>query len=60
MADRPATADEIEITHEMIEAGAREVLEYSRRFDNEREVAERVFCVMLEKWLALRKERRTT
>jgi hypothetical protein len=47
--DRPALdIDEIEITPEMVKAGAREVLLYDSRFEGPEDLAIRVFEVMTE------------
>lgn len=46
MCDRIANADEIEVTPEMIEAGAEVLSEYSPSEDSSREYAEYVFRAM--------------
>jgi hypothetical protein len=49
MCDRPAHSDEqIEITPEMIEAGARELGMFDSEYGSFEEGAERIFSVMLD------------
>ena len=42
------STDEIEITPEMIEAGARELARFDRDFDDPRDAAARIYAAMIE------------
>lgn len=46
-ADRPVLKDEIGVTPEMIEAGARELLRYDRDYESRHDAVMRIFLAML-------------
>ena len=47
MGDRPAPTEEIEITPEMIAAGAEELVMFDRRFDTYEDGAKEIFLAMI-------------
>ena len=54
-SDRPTTGPKIEITPEMLDAGAVELLSYDPRYEKAEEAAERVFLVMFERFKGVSK-----